>query len=192
MNNLLNETYGIDEPLQEIQIDLYKELSNIWQGEIEGYGKISRNPLNKGNKQPEAYATSKLIIPEWFNAEKQDYEEVYYNNDKSCVFFFMQSSEDDTEDDYVFSNTSKVVFMVDLDRIYPNKAQRLDSKIQEEAVQVLRSIAYRKYKILGIERRIESIFQEFSTSNIRQDNMDKNHVFAVRLQLNYTITDKCD
>jgi hypothetical protein len=192
MNNLLDIPIGIDEVLQDVQIDLYSELSNIWQGDILGYGKIYRNPVNKGKDTPEAYATSKIITPEWFNSEKQDYESVYYNDNYSSVFCFLTSDEDSSLDENVFTNNTKVIFMSDLDRVYPNVKQRQDSKQEVEAIQVLRSVAYGRFEVLGIERRIENIFREFSSKEVRFDNMDKRNVFAVNIKLNYTINDKCN
>jgi hypothetical protein len=191
-NNLLNNPLGIDESIQDIQKDLYADLGTLWQGEIEGYGKVYRNPVNTGVDTPEAYATSKIITPEWYNAAKDDYESVYFDDNKACVFCFLIDDEDSSEDEYVFSNNLKVVFMGDLDKIYPGVSQRQDSKMQVEAVQVLRDISYKRYEVLGIERRVESIFREFSSKEIKFDNMDKRHVFAVRLKLNYTINDKCN
>lgn len=191
-NNLLNEPFGIDEALQSLQIDLYEELGFILQGEIEGYGRVYKNPVNTGVNTPEAYATSKIITPEWFNAEKQDYESVFFDDNKACVFCFLPDETDDSEDEYVFSNNVKVVFMADLDKIYPNVSQRLDAKLQVQAVQVLRDISYRKFDVIGIERRIESIFREFSTKEIKFDNMDKRHVFAVKIKLNYYINNQCN
>lgn len=191
-NNLLNEVFGIDTVVQSIQKELYDDLSIIWKGDIDGYGKVYRNPVNTGVDTPEAYATSKIITPEWFNAEKQDYEDVFYNDNKSCVFCFLIDDADSSNDEYVFNNKVKVVFMLDLDKIYDVVPQRLDTKSQVEAVQVLRDISYNRYEVLGIERRIENIFREFSTKDIKFDNMDKRHIFSVNLQLNYLINDKCN
>lgn len=187
MNNLLTEPLGIDKDIQEIQIDLYDKLSSIWQGEIEGYGKIYRNPVNKGKDTPEAYATSKIITPEWFNALTQDYENVYFNDNKSCVFCFLTSDTDSSENGFVFSNNCKVIFMSDLDKIYPNVAQRQDSKQEVQAIQILRDISYNKVDVVGIERRIENIFREFSSKEAKFDNMNKRNVFAINIKLTYYI-----
>lgn len=192
MNNLLTLPLGIDETLQDIQIDLYSEISKVWQGEILGYGKIYRNPVNNGKETPEAYATSKIITPEWFNALTQDYESVYYNDNYSSVFCFLTSEEDTSLDGNVFINNAKVIFMSDLDRVYPNVRQRQDSKQEVEAIQILRDISYGRYDIVGVERRIEDIFREFSSKEVEHDNMTKYHVFAVKIKLNYTINDKCN
>ena len=97
-NNLLNEPYGIDVSIQEIQTDLYSEIETIWNGEIEGYGRVYKNPVNTGVDTPEAYATSKIITPEWFNAEKQDYESVFFDDNKACVFCFLTDETDSSEE----------------------------------------------------------------------------------------------
>ena len=191
-NNLLNEVFGIDNVIQSIQEELYAELSIIWKGDIDGYGKVYRNPVNTGVDTPEAYATSKIITPEWFNPEKQDYEDVFYDDSKSCVFCFLIDDEDISNDEYIFNNKVKVVFMLDLNKIYDVVPQRLDTKSQVDAVQILRDISYSRYNVLGIERRIENIFRDFSTKVIKFDNMDKRHIFSVNLQLNYLINDKCN
>ena len=190
-NNLLNEPFGIDEALQRIQIDLYQEMGLILEGEIEGYGRVYKNPINTGSKGSEAYSTSKIITPEWFNAEKQDYESVFFDDNKACVFCFLPNETDESEDEYVFSNNVNVVFMADLDKIYPNIPQRLDAKLEVEAVQVLRGISYSQFEVIGIERRIESVFKEFSINEIKFDNMDKSHVFAIKIKLTYDINNKC-
>lgn len=192
MNNLLDKPLGIDSLIQDIQIDLYSELASIWQGEIEGYGKIYRNPLNKGNDTPEAYATSKLIIPEWYNSDLDDYKDVYFDDTKASQFCFLQGENDRSEDEYMFSNDCKIVFMSNLDRLYPNVKQRQDSKQEVEAVQILRRISYNRYDVYGIERRIENIFREFSTKEIQFNNMNKRHLFAVNIKLYYSINDKCN
>jgi hypothetical protein len=190
MNNILTAPLGIDESLQDIQILLHEEVSKIWLGDIDGYGRIYRTPLNSGADTPEAYATSKVITPEWFNAEKQNYESVYFNDNKSTTFCFLTSEDDNTEDEYVFSNNVKVIFMSDLDKIYPNVPQRQDSKQEVEAIEILNSISYNRFKITGVERRIENIFREFSSKELKYENMNKHHVFSINITLNYTIANK--
>jgi hypothetical protein len=192
MNNLLAETYGKDSVLQEIQTELFEELSNIWGGDIQGYGRVQTNPVNSGRGTAEAYATSRVAIPEWYNSDKGDYESVYYDDNYSCVFCFIPDERDDSEDGVVFTNNVRVVFSSDLDKIYPNNSQRLDSKQQVEAVKVLRDLSFGMFEITGIDSRIENIFREFSTGTVKYNNMKKRHVFSVNIKLNYTITNKCN
>jgi len=187
MNNILTNPLGLDERLQDVQISLYEEVSKIWNGEIDGYGKIYRTPLNSGIETPDAYATSKLLIPEWFNAEKQGYESVYFNDNKSTTFCFLTDDEDSTEDEFDFTNNVKIVFMSNLDKIYPNVLQRQDSKQESQAIQILRNICYNRFKITGIERRVENIFKEFSSKDAKFDNMNKHHIFSINIKLSYIV-----
>lgn len=192
MNNLLDKTYGKDAVIQDVQIDLYSELSNIWDGTIRGFGSVQTNPVNSGQETAQAYETSRVAIPEWYNAEKKDYESVYYNDDYSCTFCFIPSDKSTTEDEYMFKNEVRVVFSSDLDKVYPGNTQRLDERQVEDAVRILRKISYNRYVITGTQSRIENIFREFSTKGIKFNNMVKKHVFSVIIDLNYNLTTKCN
>lgn len=191
MNNLLATPIGIDETIQSIQVDLYNQLALVWSGDIDGYGRVEKNPENVGTEIPSYYQTSKIVIPEWYNALKKDYEEVYYNDNKSCVFCFLTADTDDTTDSIVYNTKVKVVFMVDLSKIYPSDTERLTSKAHRDAVEILRNWSFNKFEIKGIERRIEIIFREYTTDKIKFNDMHPLHCFAVKIDLHYYLTDKC-
>ena len=191
MNNILTEPVGIDETIQMFQINLYRELSKIWNGDIEGYGRVEKNPMNNGEETPTYYQTSKIVIPEWFNSSKQDYEEVYYDDDKSCVFCFLKGDTDDTDDGMVFNSKIKGVFMIDLNRIYPDKKERITSKAHKDVMEIFREFGTGLFKINGLEQRIEIIFREYDTSKIKFDDMHPLHCFAVTLDLHYYLTNNC-
>ena len=191
MNNLLATPIGIDETIQSIQVDLYNQLALVWNGDIEGYGRVEKNPENVGTEIPSYYQTSKIVIPEWYNSLKKDYEEVYYNDNKSCVFCFLTADTDDTTDSIVYNSKVKVVFMVDLSKIYPSDTERLTSKAHRDAIEILRNWSFNKFEIKGIERRIEIIFREYTTDKIKFNDMHPLHCFAVKIDLQYYLTDKC-
>ena len=191
MNNVLVEPYGIDETIQSFQIDLYRELVSIWGVDIEGYGRVEKNPMNNGDETPTYYQTSKIVIPEWFNSYKQDYEDVYYDDNKSCVFCFLKEDNDRTEDQVVFNSNVKVVFMVDLRKIYSDKKERLTSKAHKDTMEIFREFGFNKFKVTGIEQRIEKIFREYDTSKIKFDDMHPLHCFAITLDLQYYLTNNC-
>jgi hypothetical protein len=191
MNNLLATPIGIDETIQSIQVDLYNQLALVWNGDIEGYGRVEKNPENVGTEIPSYYQTSKIVIPEWYNSLKKDYEEVYYNDNKSCVFCFLTADTDDTTDSIVYNSKVKVVFMVDLSKIYPSDTERLTSKAHRDAVEILRNWSFNKFEVKGIERRIEIIFREYTTDKIKFNDMHPLHCFAVKIDLQYYLTDKC-
>lgn len=191
MNNVLTTPYGIDETIQSFQIDLYREIGNVWSGDIDGYGRVEKNPVNTGEETPEYYQTSKIVIPEWYNSVRKDYEEVYYNDDKSCVFCFLKGDNDTTEDGVLFNSKVKCVFMVNLKKIYPNDTERLTSKAHRDAMEVFRRFGFNKFTITGIEQRIEIIFREYSNVNIKFNDMHPLHCFAITMDLQYYLTDKC-
>ncbi len=192
MNNIIESPIGVDEAVKKVQIDLYNELVNVWNGEIEGYGRVYKNPVNTGETIPDYYRTSKIISPSWYNAKLKDYEETYYNDNKSAVFCFLINENDDTEDSIVYRASVKIAFMVDLSKIYPSSSERKDSYAQRDVVEILRNFNFRKFDITGIERRIDFVFREYSTSNIRFDDMHPLHCFAVKMDLEYFLTDKCE
>lgn len=191
MNNVLTTPIGLDKAIQNVQVDLYNALIEKWDGDIDGYGRVEKTPMNTGDTIPEYYETSKIVIPEWYNASKKGYEEVYYDDKKSCVFCFAIQDEDKTLDQQVFTCKVKCVFMVDLSKIYPASEERMSSKAQKEAVEILRDLSYGEFKITGIERRIEIIWRGYKTSHITHDDMHPLHMFAVLFDLNYYTETSC-
>lgn len=191
MNNVLSNPLGLDEAIQSIQVDLYNQIGCIWNGDIQGYGRVEKTPNNTGENVPTYYQTSKIVIPEWYNSEKKDYEDVYYDDSKSCVFCFLKGDLDTTIDSLVYTSKVKVVFMVDLTKIYPNETERTSEKSHRDAVEILRNYDYQKYNIRGIESRIEIIFREYVTDKIKFNDMHPYHCFAILLDLEYFLTDKC-
>lgn len=191
MNNILTDPIGIDQSIQAIQVDLYEQLGLIWSGDIEGYGRVEKTPNNTGEQVPTYYQTSKIVIPEWYNAIKKDYEDVYYDDSKSCVFCFIKTDYDTTKDSIVYVSKVKAVFMVDLSKIYPNETERTSERAHRDTIEILRNWNYNKYTITGIEIRIEIIFREYVTDKILFNDMHPLHCFAVTMDLEYFLTDKC-
>lgn len=191
MNNLLDKAIGIDATIQGVQVDLYEQLAEIWSGDIDGYGRVDKNPVNTGEEIPTYYQTSKIVIPEWYNSLKKDYEEVYYNDSKSCVFCFLIGDEDTTNDSMLFKAKVKAVFMVNLEKIYPKETDRATSKAHRDAMEIMRNYSFNRYDIESIEKRIEIIFREYTTEKIRFNDMHPLHCFAITLDLEYYLTDKC-
>ena len=192
MNNLLTDINGIDQTIQPIQVDLYRELASVWSGSIEGYGRVYKNIENSTDDIPKYYKSSKIFIPEWYNASKKDYEDVFYDDTKSCQFCFLVGDVDKTGDSIVYNTKAKVVFMIDLDKIYPGETERLDSKAHRDAMEILRNFGFNKYVITGIEKGIDFVFTGYTTLNVRFNDMHPLHCFAVNIDLQYFLTDKCN
>ena len=174
MNYKLDSTLSIDTVIQSVQNDLYNSLSIMWQGELNGYGRVHKN----GDKA------------EWYSGDGE-YEDVYYNDEYSGNFFFIDSDSHNTDDEYVFTSDVKCVFMVNLNEILPNDAIRQDVKAQNQVVELLRKIADQRYTITGVDKDLSSIFRGLDSSVIAFENIHPTHCFAVNLKLNYYITDEC-
>lgn len=183
MNNLKTSPIGIDKVIQDVQVTMYGLLSNLWSGDIEGFGKVYKS-LNSENN----------IIPEWYNSSKKDYEDVYYDDSKSCVFCFLVSDNDSTTDEFVFTSNVKCVFMVDLSKIYTDNSLRNDSEAQRDAVQALRDSDFQNFDITQIQRGIDNVFSGYFTDKIKSSKIDTQplHCFSVNFDLQYYLTDKCN
>jgi hypothetical protein len=190
MNNVLTSGEGLSSAIQSIQEELYSGLSNLWLGDIEGFGRVYKNIENSSDDIPKYYKSAKIFIAEVFNSNKGDYQDVYYDDNKSSLFCFLISNKDDTEDQVLFKNKVKVVFMIDLSKIYPSSNERQDSKAEKDAVGVLRDING-SYIIGEIQRGIDNVFSEYTTNKIRFNDLHPFHVFSVNIELNYYLTDKC-
>lgn len=190
MNNLILNPVGLDDAIKSVQVDLYNELTKLW-GDVDGFGRVYKTPVNNGEEIPKYYQTSKIVIPEWYNAATDDYEDVYYNDNKSASFCFLTQENDTTEDGMVFLSDVKCVFMMDLSKVYSSSVSRQDSRAQSEVVKILRNFNFGRYKIIGIERRIDFIFREYFTQNIKFNDMHPFHCFAVKIKLKYDLTDNC-
>ena len=191
MNNIRENLFGLDKTIQSVQKDLYNELAKVWAGDIEGYGRVYKNLENTTDDIPKYYKSSKIFIPEWYNASKKDYEDLYYNDNKSASFCFLTSDRDDTEDSLKYTTRTKVAFMVDLSKIYLDENERLDERAHRDVVEILRNFSFNKYQITGIEKGVDFVFNGYSTMNIRFDDMHPQHCFSVNLDLEYYLTDKC-
>ena len=177
MNYTLTSTLGIDKVIQSIQVDLYDQLS--WSGTVDGYGRIYRNTKDD------------VVIPEYYQGDNE-YKEVYYDDKNSCNFMFVTDEKSTTEDETLFSNETKVVFMVDLSKILPGETHRADETAHRDVIQILRSIAYGRYSITGIDTGIGNVFNGFETSKIKFHDIQPLHCFSVNLKLSYYLTDKCE
>lgn len=191
MNNVLSKPIGIDYAIQHIQNDLYRELSDVWEGNIVGYGRVEKTPLNNGEEVPEYYHTSKIVIPEWYNSNINEYEEVYYDDNNAAQFCFLVSDLSRAIDDRTFKNRCKIAFMVDLSKIYPSEKERLTSIAHRDVLEIIREYGNGYVEIDGIETRIDVIFREYKTTNIKFDDMHPLHCFAVVMDLVYNLDDKC-
>lgn len=178
MNHTLSVTYNIDTVIQTIQTALYETLVPVW-GEFEAYGRVYKNEKNG------------KVLPEVWRRDVGNYREVYYQNSASAHLFFIDGDIHTTEDELVFQTDLKICFMVDLSRL-KNQTERVDADVQRDVVAAIRDNMFQDFKITGIEKGIENVFNKFNTDGIRSNDMQPLHVFSINGTLNYYINSNCE
>lgn len=164
---LKNNPEGIDQKINIMQKSLHTKLE--WK-EIDVYGRVYRNPSDKGYK-PEAYINDR------------EYKDVLTNDLKTGTIFFIESETHSFISGYDFETDIKIVFMLDLEKISGNT--RNDVEIQNKALLEVRK--HKFFSISKIEKGIENIFKGFDVTNIKLNDMQPYHVFAIVGKLKYNI-----
>ena len=167
---------GIDNKIQIIQNVLSDHLG---LSNVDFYGRVLKT-LNKDGKSfvPEVHIS---------NAERK---EVYYD-DKNAPggnVFFIDSEEHKTKDGVQYTAQVKIVFMLNLNAIFPNVNYRADTEIQEQVVKLINKL--RTLNITGIEKGLSNVLKGFSIEGIKKSDLQPYHTFAVLGDLNYTFNCK--
>lgn len=177
MNFTTTSTIGIDTVIQSIQTELYASLISRWVDDIDGYGRVY---VNKGDNG---------FIAQYYIAEN-DYKDVYYNDEKSGNFFFLTDKQSTTEDEYVYQNNTKIVFMLNLEKVVGSGRQ--DELVRRDVIELLRNISYNRFTINGIDTGVEDVFRGLNSDKVNKADINPLHTFSVNVSINYYLTDKCD
>ncbi len=174
MNHLKTDTEGIDCSIKDLQQQLYPSLVAKW-GEIDMYGRAYRNPKGR------SYA------PEIFSNDR--YIEMLPNSKKRGLVYFIDGTEHTNLDEGLFEAELKIVFLLNLRKIFGEG--RRDDKAQTEAFQSVEKDVHGNFDPNGIEKTIEKVFSGFDTSKIKNEDMGKYHVFAIKGKLRYELLNSC-
>ncbi len=179
MNHTVDNAVGLDAAIKKIQEEIYPEFQAVWTNDISGYGRVYKN--HRGLQK----------IPEVFLGTEGDYSDSFYDDSKDANFFFLEDDLHETQDEIVFTSKMKIVFSLDLTECYAGD-DRLDALAHKDAMYILRNIpSSGKYQISGYETGLERIFSGFSIKGIKEHDLHPTHVFAVLIDLRYSLTDKC-
>lgn len=176
MNFTTTSTIGIDTVIQSIQTELYANLLASWSENVDGYGRVYINKKENNN------------IAQYFISEK-DYKDVYVNDEKDAQFFFLTDENSTTDDEYVYKNKTKVVFIVNVENVFG--FGRNDEKARVEAINFLREIAYGRFQIEGYDTGVDNVFRGLNTDKLKKADLHPFHVFSVNIDLNYYLTNNC-
>lgn len=171
MNNTITNPKGIDAAIQKLQTFIHDRLT--WT-EIDVYGRVYRNPSKKKGTVPEAYISD------------NEYRDVLTNDKKTATIFFIEDDKHETKEGIRFTNKVKIVFMVNLEKAFPNVAHRADMEAEMEAIELTRSRL--GFSITEIDKGIDAVFQGFNTDGIKLNDMQPYHVFSVNGILTYQVS----
>lgn len=182
VNHTLATPIGLDKTIQRLQTKIYDLLTVRWSGNVEVYGRAYKNQKKDTG-----------FVLEWWNAAKEDYEDVYFNDSSSdAVIFFIDSRTDVSEDRNAFLADVKLVVMCNLEKILPpiGNNKRRDEESHRDVMEAIRSA--NAITTTGIEKDMNDIFSGIDTKKIKFNNIHPLHCFAIPLRLSYYLTDKCD
>lgn len=176
MNYTIEKSIGIDAVIESVKSDLYDKLEETFPSAyIDGFGRVYRNRKEVG------------LVPEY--RIDNEYRDVYLDDSKDILFSFLPAENSDSDDEYVFVNEAKVLFFVNLERLY---GQYLDAQIHREVVSTLREISKRRYVVNTVEVGIDNALSGFYTQSLKQADYAPWHFFAVGIRLFFNLNDSCN
>lgn len=167
--------FGIDAKIKLIQNILNTHLGFI---NVDFFGRVQKS-LNKDGK---------TLVPEFYT-DFPNKIEVYYNDKKAQGgnVFFIDSDKQEELDGGLFKTEVKIVFMLNLDKLFQEKAYRADSEIQEHCIKLVKKSRFFAGPII-LEKGLENVLKGFDTKNIKLNDMQPYHIFSINGDVNYSYT----
>jgi len=185
MNYTITNPKGLDEQVQYTQKLLFDNLKTKWKTSginpdttLDVFGRIRRNPVSN-DFYPEAYIAN------------GEYGDLYLNDSVNATICFIEEDRDHTTDDFneFYFAEGKFVVMMNLKNCYPIILHRADSEAQLDVIAQIKK--NKMFTIDGIQKGLENIFKGFKTDNIKTDDMQPFHCFAITGTMKYKININC-
>lgn len=172
-NYLLDDPQGIDFAIQRLQKFLF---SNLEWDNVEMHGRIDKVPNGEEREgfKPFAYYTS------------NDYRNVQRDDNYNANIFFVAANRNNATSPFTFTNEVRIVFMVDLKRLYPNYVGRADILAQKDALNTIQTQT--AFTVTSIGTGVNESLGEFDNEDVKFTDMHPNHVFCITGQLSYTVS----
>lgn len=164
--------FGIDSKIKMIQNALFNHLGFE---KVNFYGRIQKT-LNTDLKTtiPCVYTT------------KTELKEVYYDDlNAPCgnVFFIEEEDKHSTKNGLVFNAKIKIVFMLNLQELYPDSTTRNDAEVQEYCLKLVRRL--KLIDIESLEKGLNNVLKGFDTRNIQKHDIQPYHIFSINGTISY-------
>lgn len=163
---------GIDKSIQEIQDVLNTEFGSKWS-KYEIYGKVHKNVKDKKN------------IME-VHKGKGEYVPIVFNKDVTATTFFIDSDTHSTKDRLVFTTDLKIVFILNLSKIYKS---RKDSEIQNVVIKTIKNKSFGNFEIEEIQKGHKNILNDVSNDSFMFSDVHPYHMFSVNGKITYYLKD---
>jgi hypothetical protein len=128
----------------------------------------------------------KSFLPE-VHVSNTERKEVYYS-DKTApggnVFFVEEDENHTTKNGIQYEAKIKIVFMLNLEKIYQNKNYRADSEIHETCIKILKKL--KVLEITAIEKGLNNVLKGFNTDLVIKNDLQPYHIFSINGILKYT------
>lgn len=164
-------TKGIDHKILLIQNALNLHLD--FDG-VDFYGRVLKTLAKDG----------KSFVPEVHISNKER-KEVFYDdrNAPGGNVFFIDDDNHTSKDGKMFTAKVKIVFMLNLDKLFPNSTYRADSEVQETCVNLVQKI--KSLEITGIEKGLKNVLKDFDITKIKCNDIQPYHTFSINGNLKY-------
>ena len=167
-------TKGID-----FKIKLAQDALSNYLGidNIDFYGRVQKT-LSKNLK---------TFIPEVYYDFPQK-KEVYYDDKaaKNGNVFFIVEEKAQSKNANLFTAKVKIVFMLDLKNIYPDKDYFADSEIQEYCYTIIKKVnCFSSKNEIEFERGVDVVLKGFDTSGIKLSDTAPKIVFSFNGLMSY-------
>lgn len=163
---------GIDHKIKLIQNAL--ELHLGFTG-VDFYGRVQKALAKDGKSfTPEVHVSNK------------ERKGVFYDdrNAPGGNVFFIDDDNHTSKDGKLFTAKVKIVFMLNLNKLFPNATYRADSEVQDICVKLVEKI--KALEVTGIEKGLKNVFKDFNIENIKLNDLQPYHTFSITGDLKYT------
>ena len=164
---------GVDAKIKIIQDALSNHLGFV---EVDFYGRAQKT-MSKDLKS---------LVPEFYYDFPKK-KEIYYDGKiaPGGNVFFIDSDSHISKNGNQFVAKIKIVFMLNLEKIYQDKTYRADTEVQHHCLKLVKKISALGSDI-ELEKGIVNVFKGFDITNIKLNDMQPYHIFSINGNLSYT------
>lgn len=163
---------GIDHKILIIQNALHLHLG--FTG-VDFYGRVLKVLAKDGTS----------FIPE-VHISHNERKEVFYDDAKAPGgnVFFIDNDDHISKDGKLFTAKVKIVFMLNLDKLFPSTTYRADSEVQDICVKLVEKI--KALEITGLEKGLKNVLKDFDITKVKLNDLQPYHTFSINGDLKYT------